>query len=69
MSGTVVSKRIEQVRAVAETDVGTPLWFIILMAIFVTVITFVVVGIFITNSKVKKNAGYKGGAPPPAQTI
>jgi len=41
----------------------TPLWFVVLMAILVTIIMFSAIGIFATNNKIKKGAGYKGTPP------
>lgn len=54
-------QRARDFRDVAVTDYGTPTWFVILMAIFTVLITIAIIGIFATNNKIKKNAGYKGG--------
>ena len=61
MSDSTFVRRTERFREVAETDVGTPLWFIILMAIFTIIITISIIGIFATNNKIKKGAGFKDG--------
>lgn len=61
MSGRSSSRTVTRVRETAERDVGTPLWFIILMAILVVIITISIIGVFATNNKIKKGAGYKSG--------
>ena len=40
---------------------GTPLWFVIIIAILTFIILIGVIGLWVSASKIKKGAGYKGG--------